>query len=400
MPYYSRPQYCTLADAKKGEVGVWMRETIGAGRFAIVNPDIDGLLTFCILKNHDPSLKFGGFYLNEYRMLLTSEANDVRQAEQSHRDKTKRFLSVENDLTIMDSIGQHFCILDNPKFAKINPNALRYGSVRQTSARRLLKDHFGRKYPFSTSFFVWSIFRSDEALTDHQLVALLYPDSAIVKKFITTYRSNAESWLIWLGQSSVKDRFFELAGSEGVRQIARCFFKRIGVTQPAATFNMSAAGTWVSNGPIVQRSLDYFCDLLGIPSQPIHTGLLLSGREYFYTRIKAARQPELRERMKIFFRWLDKSLDGRWSVTNTEPHNDPLRRVVSEAMVTYGEWSVTTDRPWNPVVEFGIEAGHEVVEGRNREHDSHIAHLGLENTCVPSAFGCVWLKCVTTTPGP
>ena len=150
--YYERKIYNNLTIAVRGEIATWIHRTRGKGKFAIVNPDIDGLSSYRILKRFDPSLQFGGYYFDEKNLLLSPEANRFR-SEVGKSKAIQDFISVENDLLTMDSIGQHFCLLDNPNFAKVNPNALRYGTIHSADLDRIIYDNFHNKHPLSTSFF-------------------------------------------------------------------------------------------------------------------------------------------------------------------------------------------------------------------------------------------------------
>lgn len=394
---YQRQAYKSLSAAVEGEVGVWMQRTKGKAKLAIVNPDIDGLLSYCILKAFDPTLRFGGYYLDEYQLLMTPYAAEVRRAD-LRGDPAGPFLSVENDLLVMDSIGQHFCILDDRRFARINPNALRFGTSDQRTLRRTLVRNFGSKYPFSTAFFLWAILLAtpNSEINDEQLIALLYPDSAIVKNFGKKYERNVLSWFDWLGHSALGEQFYRLHRTPGIVQIAKCFYKAFKTTQPSVTFDGLPDRPRVNNKPMIQAALNYFCGLLGIDTQDVYDEELQIGRPYFYNRVITDRQDDYRDRQNLFCDWLEANIqDGCYVVSQNLDGTTPIRRhVVSEAVTTFGEWSVTTYHPWTPRegdhISFWDGKKKGVVTGRNKELQNHIRELKLYEPCETPSYGCAF----------
>ena len=390
-PLYERKAYASLAEAKAGDITAWIERTRGKAKLALVNPDIDGLLSYCILKLFDPSLRFGGYYFNEYQLLLSEEGAAERHANPRSTDG---FLSVENDLLIMDSIGQHFCILDDHRFAKINPNVLRYGKCSKENFKNQLRYNFSNKYPFSTTFFLWLILDiySGKAIDDEQLIGLLYPDSAIVKSFGKTYRRNIDGWFSWLGQSNLIEHFERLHGTPKVIQIARCFYKKIDVTQPSVMFDGTSKHPKVQNKIEIQKALEFFCKLLRIPPCEVYDGKLEAGWQYHYTRIHSKWKKDVNDCRKVLYAWLESNIANGVNVFSTNETGEKISlRVVSEAMTTNGVWSVTTAGPWNPASAIDIAFENAVVSGRNAELSHHIDNLGLNGQCVPTVFGCSYL---------
>lgn len=169
----------------------WLIERTKTARYATVNSDIDGLLSYALLRSINLNLEIGGFYENEHQILVSERLADIFRAERAASFPS--FLSIEKDLLIMDSIGQHFCLLASRGVVRINPNMMRFGLAEQIGIEKYT-ENFRNKYPFSTVFFLWVLLRR-KSFTDQELIGLLYPDSAILKSFAQKYRENVEAWL-------------------------------------------------------------------------------------------------------------------------------------------------------------------------------------------------------------
>jgi hypothetical protein len=149
----------------------------------ILTDDIDSLLS-CSILNNIFGLEIGGFFDWE-NLYLTEEHAWLDQ------------IYIDCDLTKGKCFGNHFTVIENKE------------AINMNSIRNIKRNMYCRKYPFSTTLLILSLYEFDlSQFTEEQLKILICIDSAFQGFY--TYNDFFKSiWIIW-AKSMGLDIFIDL----------------------------------------------------------------------------------------------------------------------------------------------------------------------------------------------
>jgi hypothetical protein len=86
--------------------------------------------------------------------------------------------------------------------------------------------------------------------------------------------------------------------------------------------------------------------------------------------------------------WLNTNTGTCDQITSVDAGEAISAQVLSEAMITTGECSVTTETRLDPAKVDDVTVSHDVAEGRNTELNKHITELGLKKRCQTTEIAC------------
>ncbi|SHJ03211.1 hypothetical protein SAMN02745751_01604 [Dethiosulfatibacter aminovorans DSM 17477] len=161
----------------------WHKEINGEEQKLILTDDIDSLLS-CAILNQLFNIQVGGFFSWE-TLYLTKEHAWLDP------------IYIDCDLSKGKCFGNHFTVIENPEAMNMN------------TIRKIKRNGYCRKYPFSTTLLILSLYNIDLSnMTDEQLKILIAIDSAY-QGFYTKNEYFKSIWINW-AKSMKLDIFIDL----------------------------------------------------------------------------------------------------------------------------------------------------------------------------------------------
>lgn len=172
----------------------------------IIHGDLDGILSYALLKNINPDIQLIGIYDLKDLLLFNQSKINVQNT---------LFLDLDMTYDNFFSIGHHMQLFYNHSTCNINPNSL------------WQIQNFSQKYPFNTFIFLLFLFDIPLSVFDFETICLFYNTDSVIYN-CKKYSKNVQFWDSLLNTNIYEQ--FKKRESQILEGIER-FKKKLGVNK-------------------------------------------------------------------------------------------------------------------------------------------------------------------------